>query len=290
MSRTTLIRLAGFGLVLGSLWYLAAASAEYWADLGAWRPSRPVAIGLLALSIVYAANLFLLAEGWHRILNAFGPVARDKSYLSLTATQLARYIPGNVAHIIGRAAWLRGGALGDGAIGKATLTELIVTPVGAGAAILLLSPFVAGALLSGGLLVSYAAALLGVVALMLGFLRSGLFGAATARRFLWPIGFATAFMLIYAAVFAAVAMMIGIGMPALVMVVGLVAWVAGYFAPGVPGGIGVREAVLVAALAPLSTPEQVLIAAVLLRIVTTLGEVLCFLAGFGFARWTRQTV
>lgn len=56
-------------------------------------------------------------------------------------------------------------------------------------------------------------------------------------------------------------------------------WVIGFLALLAPGGIGVREAVLVAALMPLGAPEAAILAAVVLsRILVTAAEVVCMLA------------
>ncbi len=57
------------------------------------------------------------------------------------------------------------------------------------------------------------------------------------------------------------------------------AWVLGLITPGAPGGIGVREVVMVALLAGYMPKEEVLLSSVLFRFVTVAGELL----GFAFA-------
>ena len=59
-----------------------------------------------------------------------------------------------------------------------------------------------------------------------------------------------------------------------------VAWVLGFVMPGAPGGLGVREVVLLAALDPLYGSATAVGLAVALRLVTTLGDGVSFLAGF----------
>ena len=56
-----------------------------------------------------------------------------------------------------------------------------------------------------------------------------------------------------------------------------VAWIAGFITPGAPAGIGVREVVLVAALTPIYGKEIAIGIATVLRIVTVLGDGLAFL-------------
>ena len=54
-------------------------------------------------------------------------------------------------------------------------------------------------------------------------------------------------------------------------------WLAGYIVPGAPGGIGIREVVLVWLLEAECLPELVILAAVLLRVCVILGDFLSFL-------------
>ena len=54
-------------------------------------------------------------------------------------------------------------------------------------------------------------------------------------------------------------------------------WLAGYIVPGAPGGIGIREVVLVWLLEAECLPELVILSAVLLRICVIFGDFLSFL-------------
>ena len=58
-----------------------------------------------------------------------------------------------------------------------------------------------------------------------------------------------------------------------------VAWIAGFVTPGAPGGLGVREAILVASLGPLYGEGTAVALALTLRAVTTAGDGLGFLVG-----------
>lgn len=56
-----------------------------------------------------------------------------------------------------------------------------------------------------------------------------------------------------------------------------ISWVLGFVVPGAPGGIGVREAVLLLMLGPLFTNNIVLLAAIVLRITSIIGDLIAFL-------------
>lgn len=64
------------------------------------------------------------------------------------------------------------------------------------------------------------------------------------------------------------------------------AWMAGYLVPGAPGGLGVREAVLLLGLAPTVGEPSALAAAASYRMVTVLSDVVC--AGLSHAWGPRQ--
>jgi len=57
-----------------------------------------------------------------------------------------------------------------------------------------------------------------------------------------------------------------------------IAWIAGFVTPGAPAGLGVREAVLVMGLTPIYGSGMAVGLSVTLRIVTTLGDGLAFVA------------
>jgi hypothetical protein len=57
------------------------------------------------------------------------------------------------------------------------------------------------------------------------------------------------------------------------------AWVIGFFAPGAPAGLGVREGLMLALLQFSYTRPDALLIVIALRLATTVGDILCFLAG-----------
>jgi hypothetical protein len=65
----------------------------------------------------------------------------------------------------------------------------------------------------------------------------------------------------------------------LIIATGAGSWLIGFITPGVPGGIGVRETVLVLMLSPVFPKEAVLTAAVLQRFAMIVGDVLAWALG-----------
>ena len=58
-----------------------------------------------------------------------------------------------------------------------------------------------------------------------------------------------------------------------------IAWTAGYITPGAPGGIGVREAVMVIVLSQITSPGIAIGLSITFRITTTASDLLAFLIG-----------
>lgn len=276
-------RCIGLGIIGLALWFLVRELTSNWTSIGGWRPSRANLLTLLFLSLCYGASLFLLAESWHRIVCGFGDEARRRTYLSLTATQIARYLPGNIAHILGRAMWLRNGPLTDGDLLRATAIEILVTPTGAVLALLLLSPVITAHHFLLSDFTGYAASLLMITGIFVLFSRASAYSGKTGqwvRKLRLPMLLSTVFMLFLGAIFAIILNIVDTSPPATAMTAAIIAWVVGYITPGVPGGLGVREAALVLLVSGSTGADMVVLASILLRIVTTMGELCCFAAGW----------
>ena len=70
----------------------------------------------------------------------------------------------------------------------------------------------------------------------------------------------------------------------------LFSWVIGFITPGAPGGIGVREAVMVLTCSTFLDTNTIMLYAVTMRIISTFGDVLAFFLGWLLHLiWKRQT-
>jgi uncharacterized membrane protein YbhN (UPF0104 family) len=65
----------------------------------------------------------------------------------------------------------------------------------------------------------------------------------------------------------------------IVLAASIASYLIGFFSPGVPGGIGVRESALLLMLSPRFPQEIVLTAAILQRFTMILGDVLAWVLG-----------
>ncbi|MTI45586.1 hypothetical protein E1178_18435 [Roseibium hamelinense] len=265
-----------------ALLLLCLESYKSWPGISSWRPDAADLFVLTGCAAGYACALFLLAEAWHRIVRAFGTPERAVSYKAYMRSSVAKYLPGNVAHLIGRGFLMRGNTLKDGDIVKSTFVELIITPAGALLTLAVLF-LVAGqstfapwfgnyseGMAVGGLFVCSAAA----IVLALGRIAN----RPNARLQLsWAVFLSALFMAVLGLIFIAIYSLLSSDIPrAELFEASIVSWLLGFVTPGAPGGLGVREASLSILLQDHGADATVLISAALLRLVTIAGDLIFF--------------
>jgi len=230
---------------------------------------------IAALAAVYGASNLLLAFGWRRLMHRLGvPVSRSWAIRAYAVSQLAKYVPGNIFQFAGRQAIGLAAGIGNGPLVKSTVYELALLTIGG----LLFSPLVLPLVLTGlpnwigWASFAGAAAIVLCVACRIGGVD---FGAAAT--------FYLAFLTLSGVVFVVACDLAGAPSrrelyPAIAGAY-VVAWLVGLVTPGAPAGIGVREAILLVLLGGLSTGPVILLAVVIGRTITVLGDLLFFAGG-----------
>jgi hypothetical protein len=304
LEKIRLPRLLGVLALAASLAYLGATAVRHAASFPqvAWS-SRAVAALAGAMGL-YLIIVLAGSAAWYLLLRSTGATAPLIAVLTIWGrAQAGKYLPGNIGQYLGRAAlaWQHGIPVHQSALTLVFETiGLVVTAAacallaglrGSSAGSPLDDPWKIALLATGAVAVPFLLAhvlerwfpealrkRLGVARLpvpsvpTLGaclalyavcfvcgglsfeLLARGLFGAGSAASWAWVI-------------------------PAFAL-----SWVAGFVTPGAPAGLGVREALLVGATAPLYGPGAALSTALALRVVTVLGDGIAFLAGTACAR------
>ncbi|MCJ9430788.1 lysylphosphatidylglycerol synthase domain-containing protein [Kordiimonas marina] len=297
LPRKKLLSLVGSLLMLASFWFLYRVYEHHAAALMSWKHAADL-LPVLALGAAFYMGIFLLvAECWHRMLaiKAPGTVGRRTNYASMMKAQVAKYLPGNVGHFVSRHLYLAPHGVSHSNLLKAmgletsvclgsgllftTLTALPGLDTLAEAFDPAMAPYVN--LLAGAVILT-AAALGYWIALPLA---RRLFGPFTLRDILIPIGLWFAFFGFLSAAFAACFTLVnGQPAPQLLPALFIASWTLGFVVPGAPGGLGVREAALVILFAPFAPTGDIMIAAILLRLMALAGEILSFFAGLILGR------
>lgn len=293
-------RLLGVALVVIACLFVADrfVSTRVWTLVEAGGEGFVVAVVLGAAA--YALSAFLLAAAWLVLLRSSGEAgAPVRPSMSIYArTQLAKYIPGNVFHFVGRHAMGRSHGFGHGAMLWAAFLEgggLIVAAcfLALPGALLWLEP---GAELSaaalavlGGLLLFAPYALSYVLprlARVRGLAARTFSAGSVTARIVPAYLFYVAFFVISGCIAWGLAASLGVlSVSALPLLVASIAtaWIAGYVTPGAAAGIGVREAVLIAVLSGTLGEANAALVAVAFRIVTLGGDLLFFALSFPLA-------
>lgn len=276
---------AGTALTLAGAAYVAGQVSAHRADAAAALETARLP-WMAAGAALAGAAMVVIAWGWRRVIGlAGGPTPPGPEVVrAFFRGELAKYVPGGVWAVVGRAAWavragvdrraalasvpaslllmytaaglVALGALAAGAAGGGPLAVLLVVPAGAAAA----HPRVAGPL---------------------------------ARRLRLPApdgravaaavaGYVPAWILVVASSFA-VARALDPGASLLqVALAAPLSWLAGFLAAPAPAGLGVREAVFAATCGLAAGPAAA--AALLVRALFVLAD----LAGFAAALRTRN--
>lgn len=254
---------ASLGFIGDRLWHLQWSSLQ---DHTSW----PFAIGLAGACASFAAADHALARAWVATSDPIALVPRRDLVRAYARGILMKYLPGSIFQYVSRHAGGRQVGLAHGQLVRSTVTEVGLHVVGSltVAALCLLTnrmPFMAGA---------------GAVILIA--------GATVTRR---PLLIALALQIAAFGLFALAAVLVGasilpsgtgLGQFAALF---MLAWLAGFVIPVAPGGLGVREAALLA-LAGDGMSATSLLAAVLALRVASLGGDLTY--GLGTMAVTRS--
>lgn len=299
-------RYRALGLVVGLIitalfvWYVVRTLRGH--DLSVYTTPR-AALGIVLAALLWSCGAPLLAWAWRGMLAGLGIHKQLRELFAIVGiTQFAKYVPGNVGQYMGRV----GMSLARGIPARPLAVTLILETL------LVIAAAVAmgvgcGALSDVGLQALRAhGAQLALITLLVVLAIVGLFAfrrvaPALLRRFapryapaldgtLLPPQptLARAFSL-YCCMYVG----LGIGLILLshfllphaphdywlLIATFALAWVVGFVTPGAPGGLGVREALMVLMLAPAYTAASASVLVVALRIATTLGDVLILIIG-----------
>jgi glycosyltransferase 2 family protein len=307
-------RWVGMALAIaGSIAFVAyVLSSLQIEDLRAHLSARTVLAVVLA-TLLYSLTVPISAFAWQRLLASLGhrqPFVRLNAIL--LTTQAGKYLPGNVGQHLGRI----GLALAQGIPAPVLVASmayevllLMLAGVLVGLACGALSEPGLALLLQGrgaGLVTAIALAVAGLAAIpLLGrclpwlvakIARSRDLTVEPLRTLGWKTPslsiaiYALAYLVIGAATsLLAIGLFPGASLDfALLTAAFAIAWVVGFVTPGAPAGIGVREALLLLMLGGSMGAVETSLLILALRIVTTLGDMLCFAAGLAQMAWLRR--
>jgi uncharacterized membrane protein YbhN (UPF0104 family) len=273
-----ILRWTGSALALLGVGFVVSKLLHYSDQVDLGKLDAQDWLALLALVVVCGLANALLALAWRELLQhqrvALPMVIAVRIY---GVSQLAKYVPSNVLHLIGRQALATAAGLPGWPVAKATLWELGTLLYASVLFAPLALPFLDRASPAWVGTAAFIATLaLGVAA------SYKLFSASVARAVSWQ-----AFYLSLGGLqFLVILLLLVPGAELAPVALGIcgayvLAWVAGFVTPGAPAGVGVRELVLYFLLSHMVSQPDLLAAVVLARMVSVCGDVLFYLGAVG---------
>lgn len=313
-------RIIGYGIVAISLFYIFWIGYSQWGktrDLFKFSENWP---GILIAIIAYTAlRSLILSQVWKNLVSGFGfKITFKESFIILGRSQIAKYIPGNIFHYLGRHILSKNIGIPNNVIINSIFTETILLILSS------ISIFFISAVIHGyknfvfegvnNLLVS-AAIIIGIIiflSLIVFLIIKYIPGikeklvrhnvivnlkSLNVRKLWIQIFLGLILCMIFFTSSGSIMWYLnkyfwGESSLLFLFIIGInaVAWVAGFITPGASGGIGVRELVIIALLTPYIGQPKALVLSIILRLVTISGDLLSFVITYLLRRNKKTTI
>jgi glycosyltransferase 2 family protein len=300
------ITIIGWAILAASLYYIVIMVSQQMARLPAIDWSGRGISFLISGVIMYALAIFSWGIGWATLLVGLGEKVRIMSVVAiLGVTQIAKYVPGNFAHHVGRVSFGKKYGLSSSGIASSMLLE-ISWQISACASCIIVALAIRGGnfpltvgdvdILKVSLVVIGSICMPLLVGVFFRNRKPDFFFKRFPASFLKPPGAVAssgvfcshiALFLIQGAVlwvlahgvlnFFSFEYWIGVGVFSF-------AWLVGFVSPGAPAGLGVRDAILIAGLSSIYPAHDAISLAIVHRIISILGDVFVFILSFALYR------
>jgi glycosyltransferase 2 family protein len=290
MIKSKILKIFKLAIIFLSFWFIGEKIWEHHNWLQTSALNYELFITVFVCSIIYGLSEFLLSFAWRRLLIWFGDkdISTDICNRIYGKSQIAKYIPGNVFHVLGRQILGSQAGIKHIVLAGATVYEIlglisISILIGFSGmlifglsniyfslyqiiSILLTTLVITGLAIP---LVPYLMSLRGIIIPYKGIGDS--FLNISKVYLFYFIFFLIAGLLLV--VIVNIFLDINFIITAKLVVIFSIAWIAGFIIPGAPGGIGVREAVIIFFITPIIGEAQSIAVAIALRFITLLGDV-----------------
>jgi len=257
---------------------------------------------LLVMSSFYSTNNIFFAIAWKKLLFIFsGQEIPSKKIINLyLKSNIAKYLPGNVFHFAGRHLLVRDNSVSHAHLMLSNLSEIFLLVFTATLILtaglvfkLIIIPekiislislkYIITALIT---LIIIASAALIILLIKKQYRRIKAFFRVISRRNLKEILLT---VILYSTMFIITGFILSIIFYMLkgdnisfyfayhIIFVFTLSWVLGYIVPGAPGGVGIREAVIIIMLSPISDAQTSALCALILRVVTITGDIISYI-------------
>lgn len=230
---------------------------------------------IFLLALIYGAANILLAMSWRALLKFCGvDVSRLWSVVTYGISQIGKYVPGNLFHIVGRQAMGAAAGCSHRSLIVSTILEFsLISGAASFFAVLLLPMFQNKVTPLLSLILFFVAASSALILVRI------ILGVILCRAATYYFYFLAIMALMFLSVVSALMTKDFFTFDKIVIFASayILAWLIGLVAPGAPAGIGVRELVLLGLLNQQLDASHLIMAVTLTRFVTTGGDFMFFI-------------
>ena len=290
MVKSKILKIFKLTIILLSFWFIGE---KFWEHQNWLRNSAldyKLLITIFICSVIYGLSEFLLSFAWRRLLKMCGhkDISANVCNRIYGKSQIAKYIPGNIFHVVGRHILGSQAGIKNIVLAGATIYEIlglisISVLIGFGGMIIFGLSNIYFSLYQIILILFSTIVITSLITALAPYLMS-LRGIILPYRGIWDTIINISKIYVFYFIFFLIAGLllviivnlfldININLIAKLIVIFSIAWLAGFIIPGAPGGIGVREAVIIFFITPIIGEAQSVAIAIALRFVTLLGDV-----------------
>lgn len=290
MVKSKILKIFKLTIILLSFWFIGEKFWEHHNWLRTSALNYKLLITIFICSIIYGLSEFLLSFAWRRLLKMCGhkDISANICNRIYGKSQIAKYIPGNVFHVVGRHILGSQAGIKNIVLAGATIYEIlglisISVLIGFSGMIMFGLGNIYFSLYQIILILFSTIFITSLITALAPYLMS-LRGIILPYRGIWDTVIDISKVYVFYFIFFLIAGLllviivnlfldIDINTTAKLVVIFSIAWLAGFIIPGAPGGIGVREAVIIFFITPIIGEAQSVAISIALRFVTLLGDV-----------------
>jgi glycosyltransferase 2 family protein len=289
MLKSKMLKILKLAVIFLSFWFIGEKLWVHHNWLRTSALSYELLITIFVCSIIYGLSEFLLSFAWRRLLKMCGH--KDISVKTCNQiygkSQIAKYIPGNVFHVVGRHILGSQAGVKNIVLAGATIYEIlglisISVLIGLGGMVIFGLSNIYFSLYQIILILLTTLIITSLITAAAPYLMN-LRGIIVPHKRIWDsvlnifkvylfyfIFFLIAGLLLV--IIVNIFLDINFTITVKLVVIFSIAWLAGFIIPGAPGGIGVREAVIIFFIAPIIGEAPSIAVAISLRFITLFGD------------------
>jgi uncharacterized membrane protein YbhN (UPF0104 family) len=270
------LNIVGGGVALISIIFVIVRFLKYWEQLPDDFFTMKLVIIVLILGGVYGVANLILSSTWGGLMNGLHQdISRRDATRIYGVTQLGKYIPGNIFQLAGRQAIAMSYGFSGKAIAKSSALELILLIMAGMSFSLWIVPTIYPKF---NIYYSSLLVLIFFIGLAVAHnnARMSFFVKAFIRYYIFLFISGGVFLCVLSTVVNNLLCTPSLALS--VISVYVISWLVGLVTPGSPAGMGVREFVLVLLLKPFISELDIIMAALIARVVTVIGD--CYFYGY----------